>query len=137
VIFANFLYKLTPIKFEQRIFSKKYKLAGMMDALFGYNNNVFIFDYKSNGDLTTDEHPKGKYEKMLYPFQDYWKNHLNEYSIQLSLYKLILKEVNIYIKTGYLIYIGPNEPAKIIKTHDFSDILKKYLDEENNFFVSD
>ena len=130
VAYGKWLYKLQPIKFEQRIFSRKWKIAGMMDALFGYNGNTFIVDYKTNKDFTDDEHIKGKFENLLYPFEDKFKNHLNEYSIQVSLYKLILKEVGIEIKCGYLLYIGPNDEAKIYKTHDFSDILEKYFIEE-------
>jgi ATP-dependent exoDNAse (exonuclease V) beta subunit len=130
VAYAKWLYKLTPIKFEQRIFSRKWKIAGMMDALFGFNDGVFILDYKTNKQFTHDEHDKGKFEKLLYPFEDFYKNHLNEYSIQVSLYKLILREVGIDIKAAYLLYIGPNEEAKIYKTHDFSDLLEKYLIKE-------
>ena len=124
---GKWLYKLTPLKFEQRIFSKKYKIAGMMDALFGYNGNVFIVDWKSNKQWTHDEHDKGKYEKLLSPFEDVWKNHLNEYSIQVSLYKLILKEIGIDVKASYLLHIGPESEAQMYKAHDYSDILEKYL----------
>ncbi len=127
---VKWLHKLKPIKFEQRIFSHKWKIAGMMDALFMYKGDLFIVDYKTNKNFTHDEHENGKFEKLLYPFNDFFKNHLNEYSIQVSLYKLILKEVGIDVKTGYLLYIGPKEEAKIYRTHDFSDILEKYFIEE-------
>lgn len=130
-IYATSLYKLKPIKFEQRIFSRKWKIAGMMDALFEYNGNVFIVDWKSNSKWTHDGHEKGKKEPLLYPFNDYYKNHLNEYSIQVSLYKLILREIGIEIKTAYLVHIPSYEEATIYKTHDFSNILEEYLTTEN------
>jgi ATP-dependent exoDNAse (exonuclease V) beta subunit len=128
IVYSAHLYKLKPIKFEQRIFSRKWKIAGMMDALFMYNDNVFILDWKSNKVWTHDEHIKGKYEKLLYPFENYYKNHLNEYSIQVSLYKLILKEIGINIKACYLIHIGPDTPATIYKAYDLSDIIEVYLE---------
>ena len=83
VAYSKWLYKLTPIKFEQRIFSRKWRIAGMMDSLFGYNDNVFILDWKTNKQFTHDEHDKGRFEQLLHPFGDYYKNHLNEYSIQV------------------------------------------------------
>lgn len=128
-IYATDLHKLNPIKFEQRIFSKKWKIAGMMDALFEYKGNVFIVDWKSNSKWTHDGHINGQYERLLPPFENNFKNHLNEYSIQVSLYKLILKEVGIDIKTAYLVHVPSYEEATIYKTIDFSDILEKHLSE--------
>jgi ATP-dependent exoDNAse (exonuclease V) beta subunit len=124
-IYATHLYKLTPIKFEQRIFSKKWKIAGMIDSLFIYKDSIIMVDWKTNKKFTT----KSDYnEKLLYPFLEFDKCHLTEYSIQLSLYKLILKEIGISIKISYLVYIGPNEEAKIHKCHDFSEIIENYLE---------
>ena len=128
IAYGKWLHKLTPIKFEQRIFSRKWKIAGMMDSLFMYNDNVFILDWKTNKDFTNDEHVKGKFETLLTPFEPWYKNHLNEYSIQVSLYKLILKEIDIDIKASYLLHIGPNSEAFMHKAHDFSDVLEKYLE---------
>jgi len=127
VAYGKWLHKLKPIKFEQRIFSRKWKIAGMMDALFEYNGNVFINDWKTNKKFTHDEHKDGKFEKLLYPFDNYYKNHLNEYSIQVSLYKLILREIGIDIKACYLLHIGPESEAQIYKAHDLSDLLEEYL----------
>jgi ATP-dependent exoDNAse (exonuclease V) beta subunit len=130
VAYSKWLYKLTPIKFEQRIFSRKWRIAGMMDSLFGYNDNVFILDWKTNKQFTHDEHDKGRFEQLLHPFGDYYKNHLNEYSIQVSLYKLILKQIGINIKACYLLHIGPEGEAQMYKAHDLSDILENYLNNE-------
>lgn len=129
IAYVKYLHKLTPVKFEQRVFSKRFKIAGMLDALFTYNDNLFILDWKSNKSYNTDDDKDGKYEKLLYPFQDYYKNHHNEYSIQLSLYKLLLKEVGIDIKVCYILHIGPNTDGKMHKAQDFTDILEKYLTE--------
>lgn len=127
-IYAKKLHKLEPLKFEVRVFSKKWKIAGMIDALFLYNGKIYILDYKTNKDFTTDSHPKGKYEKLLEPFADYWKNHLNEYSIQLSMYALILREWGFDVAGGYLVHIGPgDEEAELIKCVDMTGILEEYL----------
>src|ERR1035437_1936116 len=86
LIYAQHLYKLNFIGSEIKVFSKKWKIAGTIDSLFLLRDKIYIVDWKTNGDFTNDDHPKGRFEKMLDPFSDYFKNHLNEYSIQISLY---------------------------------------------------
>jgi ATP-dependent exoDNAse (exonuclease V) beta subunit len=131
IIFAKQLHKLEPLKFELRVFSKKWKIAGMIDSLFIYKGKIFIVDWKTNKDFTTDDHKKGKWEKLLYPFDEHWKNHLSEYSIQLSLYALILEEWGFEIGGAYLVHIGPDdEEAKMYKVKDMRENLKLYLNKK-------
>jgi len=127
VAYSKYLYKLTPVIFEQRIFSKKWKIAGMIDSIFLYKDKIIILDWKTNKSFTDDDHDKGKYEKLLYPFDEHWKNHMNEYSIQVSLYSLILREVGIDVKACYLLHIGPEGEAKMYNAKDFTEILESYL----------
>jgi len=130
-IFAKQLHKLLPLKFEVRVFSKKWKIAGMIDSLFIYKGKIFILDWKTNKDFTHDDHPKGKYEKLLEPFNDHYKNHLSEYSIQLSLYALILEEWGFEVGGAYLVHIGPGEEdANLYKVIDMREKLRTYLDEQ-------
>jgi hypothetical protein len=118
-----------PLKFEVRVFSKKWKIAGMIDALFLYRGKIFIVDYKTNKKFTTDENIEFV-EKLLPPFDGFKKTHLNEYSIQLSLYALILKEWGFEIGGAYLVHIGPgDDDAKLHKCVDMMKILEKYLNE--------
>jgi ATP-dependent exoDNAse (exonuclease V) beta subunit len=76
------LHKLTPIKFEQRIFSKKYQIAGMIDSLFLYKDKLVMVDYKTNKKFTLSSDYN---KKLLRPFEEYDKCHLTEYSIQFKL----------------------------------------------------
>lgn len=126
-VFATHLHKLQPVKFELRIFSKKYPIAGTIDSIFIYNGKLFILDWKTNSDFRHDDHPKGKYNKLLPPFEEMYQNHLNEYSIQVALYALILREWGFDIKGGYLVHIGPDDP-KIYKCKNLIDKLEKYLE---------
>ena len=123
-IYATHLHKLTPIKFEQRIFSKKWKIAGMIDSLFLYKDKLVILDWKTNKNFTTSN-VYG--EKLLDPFIEFDRCHLTEYSIQLSLYSLILKEIGLDVKVAYLVYIGQNEEAQVHKCHDFTELLEDFL----------
>jgi ATP-dependent exoDNAse (exonuclease V) beta subunit len=127
-IYCKQLHKLEPLKFEVRVFSKKWKIAGMIDSLFVYRGKIYILDWKTNKDFTDDNHQKGTYEKLLAPFQDHYKNHLNEYSIQLSMYALILEEWGFDIGGAYLVHIGPgDEDAELYKVVDMRDNLKLFL----------
>ena len=127
IIFGKQLHKLTPVTFELRIFSKKYPLAGTIDSIFLYNGKLFILDWKSKSEFKTDEHPKGRYEKLLNPFGNYWKNHLNEYSIQVGLYALILEEWGFDIRGAYLVHIGPDTDAQVYKAVNLTNELRSYL----------
>ena len=127
-VYAKKLHKLEPLKFEVRVFSKKLKIAGMIDSLFLYKGKIYILDWKTNKQFTDDNHEKGKYEKLLEPFEDYWKNHLNEYSIQLSMYALILEEWGFEVGGAYLVHIGPgDEEAELYKVVDMREKLKSIL----------
>jgi ATP-dependent exoDNAse (exonuclease V) beta subunit len=127
-IYAKQLFKLEPLKFEVRVFSPKWKIAGMIDSLFVYRGKIYILDWKTNKDFTDDNHQKGTYEKLLAPFQDYHKNHLNEYSIQLSMYALILEEWGFQVGGAYIVHIGPgDEDAELYKVVDMRDNLKLFL----------
>lgn len=131
IIFGKQLHKLTPITFELRIFSKKYPLAGTIDSLFLYKGKLFILDWKTNGKFTHDTHEKGKYERLLTPFESFWKNHLNEYSIQVGLYALILEEWGFDVRGAYLVHIGPDLDAEIHQAADMTTYLRDYLPTHN------
>ena len=127
IAWGKYLHKLQPIAFEKKIFHKDWGLAGTMDALFYYNDKVIILDYKSNEEFRDDTHPKGCYNKLLPPFDTYFQNHMSEYSIQVSLYSLILKEVaDIDVEKCFLLHIG-NEGPKMYTAHDFRDKLKEHF----------
>ncbi len=126
-IFSKQLHKLQPLKFEVRVFSKKWKIAGMIDSLFIYNDKIFILDWKTNKKWTNDEN--NRYQKLLYPFGEFYENHQNEYSIQLSLYGLILEEWGFEVGGAYIVHIGPgDEDANIYPVVDMRDKLRTFLE---------
>ena len=128
-IYCSHLHRLVPVKFEVRVFSKKYKIAGTIDALFIYKGKLYIVDYKTNKEFRDDKHKHGRYRKLLPPFNKFYENHLNEYSIQLCTYASILEEWGIDVAGAYLVYIGPgNEDASLIKVKDMREYIKDYFD---------
>ena len=105
----------------------------MIDALFIKDGKIFILDYKTNKEFRDDDHPKGSYHKLLEPFDDFYENHHNEYSIQLSMYAAILEEWGFEIGGAYLVYIGPgDEDARLIKVKDMREYINKYFEKESS-----
>jgi hypothetical protein len=127
---------LMPLRSELKIFSRKWRLAGTIDQPFLFWSDkeqrpfLIIGDWKTNGDFKHDDHPKGRYKKMLRPFTHLYENHHNDYSIQISLYRLILEEeANIETEDGFLCHIGPEGPAKIYRCKDLREPLRAYLND--------
>lgn len=128
IVYAKHLWKLDPVKFEVRVFCDKWKLAGTIDSLFIKNGKIYIIDWKTNKELHTDA--TKRYNKLLSPFDNFYENQLNEYSIQVSLYTLILEEYGFEVGGAYIVHIGPQEEANIHKVIDMRDILRHYLNGE-------
>jgi hypothetical protein len=117
---------LIPVGQEVKMFSEDLGLAGTIDALFIRNGKLEIWDYKTNGKFTSDT--DRCFQKLLDPFDDQWENELNKYSIQLSLYKLMLASVGIKVDgDNVILYFPPEGEAKIIKCKDYTRILEKYF----------
>jgi hypothetical protein len=140
-IYEKRLKNLIPLQPELRIFSKKWRLAGTIDQPFlvwepKLQKYLFILgDWKTNKEFKTDEHPKGRYKKLKHPFSNLYENNLNEYSIQISLYRLILEEeLGVETHSGFLCHIGPDGPAKIYPTKDLRSVLKVYLEHNREDF---
>jgi ATP-dependent exoDNAse (exonuclease V) beta subunit len=131
---AERLHKLTPVHQEFRLFSRKWGLAGTMDALFKMGDDYYVGDWKTNKKFTSDaDMSHDKYaKKLLYPFEDLWDNSVNGYSIQLSMYRLIMQEeAGFETKGAFLVWIGPNEKPKLYKTVDLRDRLYTFLQKNN------
>jgi len=126
-IYYEKLSKLKPIKFEQKVFSTNWKLAGTFDALFSYKDQLVIVDWKTNKKFDVES----KYnKKLLEPFETEDECKLNEYSIQISLYALMLEEIGLDVKMGYILYIGPDDDPQLHRYKDYRDILRNYLNSQ-------
>ena len=132
-LYEDKLHKFKPLHQEFRVFSRKWGLAGTLDALFQLNDGIYVGDWKTNKKFTTDLHPEGRKQKLLYPFDDMWDNSLNGYSIQLSMYRLMLQEESGYeTNGGFLVWIGPNGKPEMHKIVDLRDRLYNFLQKNNN-----
>ncbi len=132
---------LVPLQPELKVFSKKWRLAGTVDQPFlmwdkKQNKLLFLIgDWKTNKDFKHDKHPKGRFKKLLHPFADLYENSHNEYSIQISLYRLIIEEeTGLETHGGFLCHIGPEDKPKLYPVKDLRERLKIYLQHNREEF---
>jgi len=124
-IYNEHLYKFIPIASEVRMFHKKWKISGTFDQLYYYNGQIIIADWKTNIKFNDDS--AFAFNMLKYPFQSYKENELNIYSIQISIYRLMLESVGIKCAYGFICHIPGKGEAQIYKLKDFRPVLKKYL----------
>ena len=109
----------------------KKQLAGTFDMLYyndgsdGQPEGFMVLDYKTNTNLTSRYNRK--YGKMLRePFNYLTEEDLSLYTIQLSLYALMLEDIGIPIISRRLIWLKDGE-YQVIPVEDVSEKLRQTL----------
>jgi len=131
-IYDEKVSKYEQVANEVRIFDLGYGLGGTFDNIFVYKDKLYISDYKTNEKLTVD----GDFcygNKLKDVFQGLDDNDLNGFSIQTSIYRLILSKADIHIDGAFVIWLPPS-PAKGrgVVCKDFQDRLRRHFDEETS-----
>jgi len=131
--------KLIPIRTEMIIYDKESLIGGMLDMLF-YNvrtQEFQIWDYKTNKTFSYEE-KKRHLSDCLFTIEDC---DLEIYSLQLSLYKLIIeRNTNIKLGKSYIIWFSHNNPTyKIIEIKErmyYANLmLEKRIEELKNYNI--
>lgn len=105
----------------------QYCVAGRVDAIFDLDikgkESSHIFDWKT-GKFRVDN----QYEKLLPPFDDVDSCELNAYSIQLSLYRLIIeKNTDLKLSDSYLVHLRDDGEYMMHRAKDFRSRLHEWL----------
>ena len=118
---------------EVKVFSRKWGYAGTIDGIFSIDGErLIICDYKTNKEFTTDSDWKGSRNRLFEPFNDTFDNKHNNYSIQVSLYRLIIEEeCGIEMQDPFLLWIPPKGPCKAFKAKDYRNKIRTYLNDKN------
>lgn len=114
------------VSLEQIMYHFEYKYAGTADIiLINEKTGKFIIgDYKSNANIFKNY--KGK--RMLKPFNNLLDMPFNHYQLQLSLYQMLLEQINgVEVSIRRLIWLLPDGTFKLLDTDDYTGILKKEL----------
>lgn len=108
---------------------EQWGVAGRVDNLMAIrppdanNYSLSVFDWKT-GKVDTSNH----YETLLKPFDDYDSCKYNLYSIQLSMYRLIIeKHLNLSLADGYILHLRDDGSYQLHRARDFRDRIREWL----------
>lgn len=125
---------IVPIASELQMYHKKYLFAGTMDLLlYDKRKDKFVIaDYKTNKDLFKNY----KKKKLLTPFDDMLDCPLSLYSLQLSLYKLLLEQIDgIHVGDCKVVWLKSDGTYDMYNTINCENHLNAFL--ENRYRNAD
>lgn len=106
------------------------KFCGTTDILFYYDNpknpGFIIGDWKTNAELKK-EYARKKKKVMLAPFDDLIDEPLSHYTLQFSMYQIMLESIGLNILGRRLIWLKDDGSYDVIKIKDVTNKLKKIL----------
>lgn len=109
---------------ELIVHSNVFLLAGMVDLILYDVDGLIIIDYKTNQEIKVSN----KWQSLLGEFSDLDDCEYEIYSLQLSLYKLLLeREYRVPVKGMYLYHLNGSTVNSIISVKDYSVRLGKVL----------
>lgn len=120
-IWERELSKLELLVPELKIFSVPHKIAGGIDEQFWSNEKLNLLDYKTGAEM------KSRSEFLKYPFDNLRNSDLNKYSIQLSIYTVILETHGFEVGNSFLVWLG-NSQGELIQCLDLRDKVKELLE---------
>jgi ATP-dependent exoDNAse (exonuclease V) beta subunit len=108
---------------ELRTFSVRYGLAGTLDLLLQLKDKkLYIGDWKTNEKFTSGDEGFGF---LLPPFDRLKDNKLNEYAIQVALYRVLLEDHGLEIDGAFICHLPPFGPDPVV--HFAPDLRKLVL----------
>lgn len=115
------------VKQEWVIGDEELGVAGRIDNLMAITkpDRLFcVFDWKT-GKLDIEN----RFGRLLPPFQKYDASKFNQYSIQLSLYRLILErnQPRMTLSDGYILHLRDDSSYHIHRARDFRGELQEWL----------
>lgn len=118
------------VKQEFVVGDEEFGVAGRVDNLMSilppkYKSRLAcVFDWKT-GKLDTEN----RFERLLPPFDAYDSCKLNLYSIQLSLYRLILErnKPEITLSDGYILHLRDDGTYQLHRARDFREEIFEWL----------
>ena len=111
----------------------KEQICGTFDMLYYYDGDgdetsagYVVMDYKTNADLY-NAYSREKHIMLLPPFEDLYQESLGIYTIQLSLYALMLEDIGLHIIDRILIWLKDDGTYERISTKDLTNQLREVL----------
>lgn len=121
------LRHLTVIFSEFRCFDLELGLAGTVDGIYWDGNELLMYDWKTNKAMSHDNSEHGRWKKLYWPWHKEFDNKHNRYSIQLSMYRYMLKKRGIHIPIGRLFHFPPEGGFKKLDCKDYFENIDTYF----------
>lgn len=125
---ADRLQSFLPVAQELPIFHEASGLCGTLDFLAWHlpSQQLYVLDWKTNTKIATDQ--DRAYRNLLGPFADLIDHEHNVYSLQISLYRLLLEEAGIETAGGAIVHLpGGDAPAVIYQAINYRARLRALL----------
>lgn len=123
-LYNSRLNKLELVEVELTLFSEELGIAGTPDVIF-YDKELMLYvigDWKTNDEMTDDHSECRNYLKP--PFHNEKENYFNKYSMQLSMYSLLLEMHGIFTVNNFLGHLNNKNGGRIIFIKDYKQIFK-------------
>lgn len=111
----------------------KEQICGTFDMLYYYDGNgnpakagFVILDYKTNANLYS-EYNQRVHRTLLPPFDNYIEQDLSLYTIQLSLYALMLEDIGLPVIARRIVWLTNEGKYQMIPVPDVSEMLRTVL----------
>lgn len=111
----------------------KEQICGTFDMLYYYDGDgdkekagFVVFDYKTNAHLM-NEYNRSHNIKLREPFNSFYEEDLGLYTIQLSLYSLMLEDIGLKVIDRRLVWLKDDGSYETISLEDVSDKLRSIL----------
>lgn len=111
----------------------KEQICGTFDMLYYYDGDgnpakagFVILDYKTNANLYS-EYNQRVHRTLLPPFDNYIEQDLSLYTIQLSLYALMLEDIGLPVIARRIVWLTNEGKYQMIPVPDVSEMLRTVL----------
>lgn len=111
----------------------KEQICGTFDMLYYYDGDgnpakagFVILDYKTNTNLYS-EYNQRVHRTLLPPFDNYIEQDLSLYTIQLSLYALMLEDIGLPVIARRIVWLTNEGKYQMIPVPDVSEMLRTVL----------
>jgi ATP-dependent exoDNAse (exonuclease V) beta subunit len=114
------LQDFLPVAQELRVFHEPTGLCGTLDFLGWHvpTQQLYVLDWKTNKAINSDRDTI--WRMMWGPFADLADHEYNTYSLQISLYRILLEEAGLPTGGGAIVHLPPGRsPAHVYKALDY------------------
>ena len=109
------------------------RICGTFDMLYWYDGEgdasragFVLFDYKTNASLFSEFNQRN-HVMLMSPFSDIVQESIGEYTIQLSLYALMLEDIGINVLGRRIVWLKDDSSFETFPLPDVSDRLRACL----------